>query len=483
MPAGTITLTNDSNIVDGSGTSFTSEFASGDVLASTVGEVTYTLFIKSVDSDTQVTLVKKYDGPTATGLAWSAIPRNVAIAIPAQIATEVSKAMRGMNLDKQNWQLVFSSTDDLITVTLPDGTQFTGVSWLKLSEMLQSVDLDAVTAQAIAAAASATAAATSETNAAQSATAAASSESNSAASASAAATSENNAATSATQAGNSATAAATSEVNAAVSATNADKSAADAADAAAGVQYPVSYEIQNLTDIQKEQARINICARPLLDYIRGLDITVDSTLITVGTGEAFIPGVNKTVSIASELTLAVSGAGLTASSWYHIYLFDDSGTAAIEISTTEPVDYAKPAKQKTGDDTRRYIGSFRVTAGNTVIPQFCSNGNCNYEDNWGSSCRVLSAGTSNVSTSVVANTLNPSTAIRTRVCVTNTTSYPGYVVWVISRSGRYMVHTAQYGKGIYEVPLLAYPYIYYYWNNTPPDGGAYIDIGGYTYER
>ncbi len=134
MPAGTITLTNDSNIAKGSGTSFSAEFASGDVLASTVGEVTYTLFIKSVDSDTQVTLVKNYDGPTATGLAWSAIPRNVAIAIPAQIATEVSKALRGLNQDKSNWQQVFSSSG-IIAVTLPDGSSFSGPSWQYMASM------------------------------------------------------------------------------------------------------------------------------------------------------------------------------------------------------------------------------------------------------------------------------------------------------------------------------------------------------------
>ncbi|WP_353614106.1 tail fiber domain-containing protein [Mangrovibacter phragmitis] len=134
MPAGTITLTNDSNIVEGSGTSFSAEFSSGDILASTVGEVTYTLFIQSVDSDTQVTLVKNYDGPTATGLAWSAIPRNVAIAIPAQIATEVSKALRVLNQDKSNWQQVFSSSGS-ITVTLPDGSSFSGPSWHYIASM------------------------------------------------------------------------------------------------------------------------------------------------------------------------------------------------------------------------------------------------------------------------------------------------------------------------------------------------------------
>lgn len=45
--------------------------------------------------------------------------------------------MRGLNYDKMNWQQVFSSNDN-ITVTLPDGSTFTGPAWLKLVSMLNN---------------------------------------------------------------------------------------------------------------------------------------------------------------------------------------------------------------------------------------------------------------------------------------------------------------------------------------------------------
>ncbi|HCR2176272.1 TPA: phage tail protein, partial [Enterobacter roggenkampii] len=54
MSAGTITLTNGSAIVGGSGTSFATELAAGDFIVSTVGGVDYTLPVKTVDGNTQV---------------------------------------------------------------------------------------------------------------------------------------------------------------------------------------------------------------------------------------------------------------------------------------------------------------------------------------------------------------------------------------------------------------------------------------------
>jgi hypothetical protein len=73
MSAGTITLTNGSAIVGGSGTSFATELTAGDFIVSTVG-VPYTLPVKTVDSDTQLTLVSNFTGPTQSGAAWSAVP-------------------------------------------------------------------------------------------------------------------------------------------------------------------------------------------------------------------------------------------------------------------------------------------------------------------------------------------------------------------------------------------------------------------------
>ncbi|WP_234488386.1 phage tail fiber protein, partial [Enterobacter asburiae] len=133
MSAGTITLTNGSAIVGGSGTSFTTELAAGDFIVSTVGGVPYTLPVKTVDSSTQLTLVSNFTGPTQVGAAWSAVPRVALNMVTAALVAQSAEALRGLNYDKQNWQQVYSAAGN-ITVKLPDGTTFTGPSWKYLSD-------------------------------------------------------------------------------------------------------------------------------------------------------------------------------------------------------------------------------------------------------------------------------------------------------------------------------------------------------------
>ena len=138
MSAGTITLTNGSAIVGGSGTSFATELAAGDFIVSTVGGVPYTLPVKSVESNAQVTLVSSFTGPTQSGAAWSAVPRVALNMVTAALVAQSAEALRGMNYDKQNWQQVYSAAGN-IAVKLPDGTTFTGPSWKFLSDKLSSL--------------------------------------------------------------------------------------------------------------------------------------------------------------------------------------------------------------------------------------------------------------------------------------------------------------------------------------------------------
>ena len=128
MSAGTITLTNGSAIVGGSGTSFATELAAGDFIVSTVGGVDYTLPVKTVDGNTQVTLVSNFTGPTQSGAAWSAVPRVALNMVTAALVAQSAEALRGLNYDKQNWQSIFSGNGN-VTVTLPDGTKWTGPAW------------------------------------------------------------------------------------------------------------------------------------------------------------------------------------------------------------------------------------------------------------------------------------------------------------------------------------------------------------------
>ncbi|AXH43494.1 tail fiber protein [Erwinia phage vB_EhrS_49] len=128
MPAGTIALTNNSTTVTGTGTSFTSELKVNDFVVAVVGGVAYTLGVAAIASNTSLTLIQKYDGPTTSGLTWSPVPFGTMTAITAQLAAQVTYAIRGLNLDKNNWQQVFTGTGN-ITVNLPDGSSFTGPAW------------------------------------------------------------------------------------------------------------------------------------------------------------------------------------------------------------------------------------------------------------------------------------------------------------------------------------------------------------------
>lgn len=133
MSAGTITLTNNSDTVTGSGTAFTSELTVGDFIVATVGGIPYTLPIKTVDSNTSLTLVSNYTGPTQGGAAWYAVPRVAMNLVTAALVAQSAEALRGLNYDKRNWQQVYSAAGN-ITVKLPDGTTFTGPSWKYLSD-------------------------------------------------------------------------------------------------------------------------------------------------------------------------------------------------------------------------------------------------------------------------------------------------------------------------------------------------------------
>ncbi|WP_375294533.1 gp53-like domain-containing protein [Citrobacter portucalensis] len=133
MSAGTLTLTNNSAAVSGSGTAFTTELSAGDFIVVTVGGVPYTLPVKSVESGTALTLVSNFTGPTQSGAAWSAVPRVALNMVTAALVTQSAEALRGLNYDKQNWQQVFSGAGT-ITVRLPDGTTFTGPSWKYLAD-------------------------------------------------------------------------------------------------------------------------------------------------------------------------------------------------------------------------------------------------------------------------------------------------------------------------------------------------------------
>lgn len=128
MPAGTIALTNGSMAVNGTGTSFTTELKAGDFVGVMVGGAPYTLVVGAITSDTQLTINIAFNGPTSTGLAWYAIPASLQTAITQKILNDFATVARGQILEKANWQKIYTGTGN-VTVTLPDGTTYTGPAW------------------------------------------------------------------------------------------------------------------------------------------------------------------------------------------------------------------------------------------------------------------------------------------------------------------------------------------------------------------
>lgn len=142
MAAGTITLTNNTDAVAGAGTAFLTDLSAGDFIVANVGGIAYTLPVKTVVSDTVLTIASKFSGPTLSGLAWFVVKRDQQAMITAALVAQSTEALRGLNYDKSNWQSVFSADGD-ITVTLPDGAQFTGPSWAKIVSLVEAIDTSA----------------------------------------------------------------------------------------------------------------------------------------------------------------------------------------------------------------------------------------------------------------------------------------------------------------------------------------------------
>lgn len=104
-----------------------------------------------------------------------------------------------------------------------------------------------------------------------------------------------------------------------------------------------------------------------LGNISGLKMTFNSTTsISVGTGSANRPADSALMAVAAVITKA--SLALTANTFYHVYLFSNAGVPDIEIVTALPAaPYNGTARAKTGDTSRRYIGSIRTTTGGSVM--------------------------------------------------------------------------------------------------------------------
>ncbi|XUV80200.1 tail fiber domain-containing protein [Enterobacter sp. TMH.L2] len=139
MAQGTLTLTNGSAAVTGSGTAFGTQNRVGDFMVVVIGGMSYSVTIGSIQSPTALTLTEIFYGPTTANLAWDAVPLNAVTAIPYQLGVQQLKALRLMNLESDNWLQLYTGVGN-ITVNIPDGRQYTGPSLNYFASLLKTFD-------------------------------------------------------------------------------------------------------------------------------------------------------------------------------------------------------------------------------------------------------------------------------------------------------------------------------------------------------
>ncbi|MGA0588103.1 hypothetical protein ACO2Q2_13380 [Dyella sp. KRB-257] len=184
---------------------------------------------------------------------------------------------------------------------------------------------------------------------------------------------------------------------------------------------------------------------------------------------------------------------MTASTFYHVYLYNNAGVAAIECVTTAPASpYYGTARTKTGDTSRRYIGSV-LTDASANIYNFLQNNNLIFYRvaNGVAPFRIVSGANNSTAATANASSIVPSTS---RIAIlqlynfdntngsnmaTGTSDSPGTA---IGNSGIYLVRaqaTASVNHPLDSSQAMTYAF------SAPPLGtdGMFIDVFGYEYER
>lgn len=101
-----------------------------------------------------------------------------------------------------------------------------------------------------------------------------------------------------------------------------------------------------------------------------LSVSSDGVTVTLGPG---LCGLSSGRRIFSDGSATASLSSPTPSSWYYAYAYESSpGVAGLELSTTAPSapypSSSSTARTKSGDQTRRYVGSVYVQSNGLIRP-------------------------------------------------------------------------------------------------------------------
>ena len=218
-------------------------------------------------------------------------------------------------------------------------------------------------------------------------------------------------------------------------------------------------------------------------------IRVSDTAMTVSTG---FTSLSDGTVINVSTAIAKTSLSLTANTWYHVYLYLNSGTPDIEIVTTAPASpYYGTARAKTGDTSRRYVGSVLSGATNklTYWLHNTQTGLIAYtQEQDRTPYRVIEDGKAITETNVSCSAVVPITSQLITIKLSNVDTTD--ILYIgNSEDGVTLAGDA----GIYGINPLNYPVVigfpldssqsFSYIYSSTPTTGLYADVYGYYYER
>lgn len=209
--------------------------------------------------------------------------------------------------------------------------------------------------------------------------------------------------------------------------------------------------------------------------------------LTVTPGAAWIPSLGKILNVPSTLT-ATAGTP-AASTWYYVYLYDNSGTPALDVSTTAPAaPYKGAARAKTSDTSRRFLAAAR-TDGSGVFYNFIMQGDLvKYRLITNAApFRALNGGTSTTATAVACNTVIPPVSQIASIRITNGANVNMQVdntdATGTGSGANGMIVIAAGVNMVTDFPLNTSQELRYWMLSAVGSGSAFVDVYGYVNAR
>lgn len=221
-------------------------------------------------------------------------------------------------------------------------------------------------------------------------------------------------------------------------------------------------------------------------YIEGLNFTwVSGTQLSISPGAAYIPALGRPLEVANTLNISIASGSLAADTFYYLYLYNNVGTPALELSSTIADPYnGGTARQKSGDPTRRFLFSVRSGPGGNILKTVQNGDLLEYRNTTNASPYRIVAGNNSVTpyTVYLISIVPPIAKSALVSCHNATAGTGGPTLWITDYEFQYMLVRGidSSTRQLLRLPLVNLSFVFFF---AAAGGSANFDIVGYSAER